>query len=94
MCWDDVIPIEQHPLIHSRDACMKSILLATSPAKKHDTRLHVLHISTAKECALFESVPVAGKHIRAAATFEHGQLACHDVKLDGSVRGARQEFER
>ncbi len=63
--WGDDIPIEQHPLIRSREACMKSTLLATSLARKHGTRLHVLHISTADECALFEPGPVAGKRITA-----------------------------
>ena len=36
---------------------MKSTKLAISLARKHDTRLHVLHISTADECALFEPGP-------------------------------------
>ena len=44
---------------------MKSTLLATSLARKHGTRLHVLHISTAEECALFEPGAVAGKRITA-----------------------------
>lgn len=63
--WGDDIPMEQHPLIRSREACMKSTLLATSLARKHGTRLHVLHISTAEECALFEPGAVAGKRITA-----------------------------
>jgi len=63
--WGDDIPAEQHPLIRSREACMKSTLLATGLARKHGTRLHVLHISTADECALFEPGPVAGKRITA-----------------------------
>jgi dihydroorotase len=63
--WGEDIPIEQHPLIRSREACMKSTQLALSLARKHGTRLHVLHISTADECALFEPGPVAGKRITA-----------------------------
>jgi dihydroorotase len=63
--WGDDIPADQHPLIRSREACMKSTLLAIGLAKKHGTRLHVLHISTADECALFEPGPVAGKRITA-----------------------------
>jgi dihydroorotase len=58
-------PADQHPLIRSREACVKSTKLAISLARKHDTRLHVLHISTADECALFEPGPVAGKRITA-----------------------------
>jgi dihydroorotase len=63
--WGDNIPAEQHPLIRSREACVKSTKLAIELARKHGTRLHVLHISTADECALFEAGPVAGKRITA-----------------------------
>jgi dihydroorotase len=63
--WGDNIPPDQHPLIRSREACIKSTQLAISLARKHGTRLHVLHISTADECALFEAGPVAGKRITA-----------------------------
>jgi dihydroorotase len=63
--WGDDIPADQHPLIRSREACIKSTKLAISLARKHGTRLHVLHISTADECALFEPGPVAGKRITA-----------------------------
>jgi dihydroorotase len=63
--WGDDIPAEQHPLIRSREACVMSTKLAISLARKHGTRLHVLHISTADECALFEPGPVAGKRITA-----------------------------
>lgn len=63
--WGDDIPTDQHPLIRSREACVKSTQLALSLARRHGTRLHVLHISTADECALFEPGPVAGKRITA-----------------------------
>jgi dihydroorotase len=63
--WGDDIPIDQHPLIRSREACVKSTKLAISLAQRHGTRLHVLHISTADECLLFEPGPVAGKRITA-----------------------------
>ena len=43
--WGDDIPAEQHPLIRSREACIKSTQLAISLARKHGTRLHVLHFS-------------------------------------------------
>jgi dihydroorotase len=56
--YGDDIPVECHPDIRSREACMKSSVLATSLAKKHGTRLHVLHISTADELALFEQGPL------------------------------------
>ncbi len=48
----------QHPDIRSREACIKSTRLALELARKHDSRLHVLHISTADELALFEKGPL------------------------------------
>jgi dihydroorotase len=59
------IPPREHPLIRSREACIKSTRLAIALARKHGTRLHVLHISTADELALFEPGPVRGKQITA-----------------------------
>jgi len=56
--YGDDIPAACHPDIRSREACMKSTQLALSLARKHDTRLHVLHISTAEELALFEQGPL------------------------------------
>lgn len=56
--YGDALSAEQHPDIRSRQACLKSSQLAVSLAKKHDTRLHVLHISTADELALFERGPL------------------------------------
>ncbi|BDU17165.1 dihydroorotase [Lysobacter auxotrophicus] len=56
--YGDDIPAACHPDIRSREACMKSTQLALSLARKHDTRLHVLHISTAEELALFETGPL------------------------------------
>jgi dihydroorotase len=50
--------VEAHPDIRSREACIKSTELALSLARRHDTRLHVLHISTADELALFEHGPL------------------------------------
>lgn len=56
--YGDDIPVECHPDIRSREACIKSTRLALSLANKHGTRLHVLHISTADELALFEQGPL------------------------------------
>jgi dihydroorotase len=56
--YGDDIPVEAHPDIRSREACLKSTQLALQLARRHDTRLHVLHISTADELALFEHGPL------------------------------------
>lgn len=56
--YGEDIPVECHPDIRSREACLKSSELAMALAKKHGTRLHILHISTADELALFERGPL------------------------------------
>ncbi len=56
--YGDALTVEMHPDIRSREACIKSTRLAISLARKHGTRLHVLHISTADELALFEPGPL------------------------------------
>lgn len=56
--YGEDIPVSCHPDIRSREACMKSTQLAVALARRHDTRLHVLHISTADELALFERGPL------------------------------------
>ena len=56
--YGDDIPVECHPDIRSREACIKSTRLAIDLARRHGTQLHVLHISTADELALFEQGPL------------------------------------
>jgi dihydroorotase len=56
--YGEDIPVSCHPDIRSREACIKSTRLAISLARRHDTRLHVLHVSTADELALFERGPL------------------------------------
>ena len=56
--YGENIPVECHPDIRSREACIKSTRLAIALARRHGTRLHVLHISTADELALFERGPL------------------------------------
>jgi dihydroorotase len=64
--------MEQHPIIRDAEACYLSSSLAVRLAKKHGTRLHVLHISTEKELALFDnSIPLAQKRITAEACIHH-----------------------
>ena len=56
--YGDEVPVQAHPDIRSREACIKSTRLALELARRHDSRLHVLHISTADELALFERGPL------------------------------------
>ena len=63
--YGDAIPIAMHPYIRSREACIKSTRLAMELARRHDARLHVLHITTAEELALFAPGPPDGKRITA-----------------------------
>ena len=60
-----------HPIIRSREGCLKSSGLAVALAKEHGTRLHVLHISTKDELFLFEPGPVKDKLITAEACVHH-----------------------
>ena len=56
--YGEDIPVACHPDLRSREACIKSTRLALELARRHDSRLHVLHISTADELALFERGPL------------------------------------
>ena len=63
---------ENHPLIRSIEACLLSSSKAVALAKKHNTRLHVLHISTKDELALFTNkIPLKEKRITAEACVHH-----------------------
>ena len=69
--FGDSLTAKQHPLIRSEEACYKSSSFAVALAKKWGTRLHVLHISTAKETQLFEAIPLKDKKITAEACIHH-----------------------
>ena len=70
--YGDDLTIDMHPLIRSAEACYKSSSLAVELAKRYHTRLHILHISTAKEIALFDNtIPLAAKKITAEACVHH-----------------------
>ena len=80
--YGDDIPVEFHPDIRSREACIKSTQLALSLARKHGTQLHVLHISTADELALFKAGPLidaAGVRKRITA-----ETCIHFLRFDRS----------
>jgi dihydroorotase len=61
-----------HPIIRNHEACLISSSMAVALAKKHDTRLHILHISTADEIALFDNtIPLTKKRITAEVCVHH-----------------------
>ncbi len=83
--FGDNIPIESHPLIRNEEACYKSSSLAVELAKKYDTRLHILHISTAKELGLFDNkTPLSKKRITAEACIHHLWFSDEDYKTKGN----------
>lgn len=66
------LPIRYHPVIRNVEACYKSSSLAVRLAKEHNTRLHILHISTEKETELFRNdIPLEEKRITAEACVHH-----------------------
>ncbi len=84
--YGDDVPIECHPLIRSEAACYTSSSFAVSLAKKHGTRFHVLHISTAKETSLFDnSMPLEKKKITAEACVHHLCFNDADYKTLGTM---------
>ncbi len=74
-----------HPIIRSEEACYKSSSMAIALAKKHNTRLHILHISTAKELTLFTNkIPLKEKRITAEACIHHLWFSDEDYKTKGN----------
>jgi dihydroorotase len=69
--WGDAVPIAEHPRIRSAEACYKSSSLAVGLARRHGTRLHVLHLSTGRELELFDRGPIAAKRVTAEACVHH-----------------------
>ena len=70
--YGEEVPISEHPNIRSAEACFKSSSIAVELAKKHNTRLHVFHISTEKEIELFDNkLPLKDKRITAEVCIHH-----------------------
>lgn len=70
--YGEDVPMSAHPLIRSEEACYLSSSRAVALAKKHGTRLHILHISTAKEVGLFDAhTPLIQKKITTEACVHH-----------------------
>lgn len=79
------IPMNFHPLIRSREACYASSSLAVSLANKCEAKLHILHISTAEELALFRNdIPLAEKRVTSEACIHHLWFTDEDYDEKGS----------
>lgn len=83
--YGEDVPFSAHPLIRSEEACYKSTVLATTLAKRHGTRLHVLHLTTAKELELFEPGPLNGKRITA-------EVCAHMLHFDDRAYATKGAF--
>jgi dihydroorotase len=83
--YNDQIPVSAHPLIRSEEACYLSSSKAVALAQKFGARLHVLHISTAKETQLFENtIPLEQKKITAEACIHHLWFSDADYATKGN----------
>lgn len=80
------ISVRLHPKIRSEEACYLSSSMAVELAKKHNTRLHILHISTEKETHLFDnSIPLKDKKITAEACIHHLWFTDNDYETKGNL---------
>lgn len=83
--YGEEVPIGQHPVIRSEEACYLSSSMAVRLAEKHGTRLHILHISTAKELELFDNtLDLAKKKITAEACVHHLWFSDEDYAAKGT----------
>jgi dihydroorotase len=93
--WGEDVPAAEHARIRSAEACFASSSMAAELARRHDARLHILHITTAKELALFSAAPLKGKRLTAEACVHHLWFAeedyarlGHRIKCNPSVKTA------
>lgn len=83
--YGEDVPMEMHPEIRSVEGCYKSSSLAVELAKKHNTRLHILHISTKDELALFSNdIPLEEKRITAEVCVHHLFFNSEDYAKKGA----------
>ena len=84
--YGEDIPFKEHPSIRSEEACFLSSSFAVELAKKHNTRLHILHISTEKELSLFTNkIPLKQKRITAEVCIHHLWFDDRDYDRLGSL---------
>ncbi len=83
--FGDDIPVECHPLIRSEEACYLSSSKTVELAKRTGARLHVFHLSTAKELDLFSNkIPLEDKRITAEVCIHHLWFSDDDYKTKGN----------
>lgn len=83
--FGETLPSKFHPLIRSEEACYKSSSFAVSLAKKYNSRLHILHISTEKELELFTNqISLKEKRITAEACIHHLWFSDEDYERLGN----------
>lgn len=81
-----ILSAEDHPVIRDENACYESSHYAVELARKYGTRLHVLHITTAKELALFSNlIPLEQKKITAEVCVHHLHFTSEDYKVLGNL---------
>ena len=84
--YGEEIPFEMHPMIRSREACLYSSSKAVELARKHNTKLHILHISTENELELFDNtIPLDQKRITSEACIHHLWFNRGHYKEKGSL---------
>lgn len=84
--YGENVPFDQHPIIRSREACIKSSKMAIDLATKHNSRLHILHISTEEETHLFRNdIPLKDKKITSEVCVHHLWFTNKDYEKWGSM---------
>ena len=84
--YGDDIPMEMHPVIRSEEACYLSSSKAVELAKKTSARIHVFHLSTAKETHLFTNkIPLEEKRITSEVCIHHLTFDDRDYEEKGSL---------
>lgn len=84
---NEEVPVNLHPQIRSEEACYVATCAAVERASRLNTRLHVLHVSTAKELDLFSARPLAEKRITAEVCVQHLWFCSDDyVRLGARIK--------
>ena len=84
--YGEEVPIAEHLNIRSAEACYKSSSMAVELAKKHNAKLHIFHLSTAKELDLFDnSIPLAEKRITSEVCIHHLCFNEQDYEQKGTL---------